>query len=114
MMGPGNMAEIVWVKDDFHLIDPESYERSYRRYDNRPLAKGYYIVTRPEGAANSDCFDESVEFVGPFDQRRAAESALRSGSPAGNFPFGGSEGSKPLKQRASGMADFKSERLLAG
>ena len=85
-MGQGDMAEIVWVNEDFHLIDPESYERSYQRYDNRPLTKGYYIVTRPEGAAHSGCFDESVEFIGPFDQRRAAESALQRGSSPGNFP----------------------------
>jgi hypothetical protein len=83
-MRQGEIAEIVWVKEDFHLIDPESYERSYQRSDNRPLTQGYYIVTWPEGAATGDCFDEAVEFTGPFSRRQAAERALESGQPSGS------------------------------
>ena len=82
-MRQGEIAEIVWVKENFHLIDPESYERSYQRSDNRPLTQGYYIVTWPEGAADGDRFDESVEFTGPFSGRQAAEHALESGQCSG-------------------------------
>jgi hypothetical protein len=81
-MSQFSSAEIVWVKDEFHLIDAESYERRYRRPANEPLARGYYIVTWPPEAANGDEFDETAEFTGPFKERRAAEEALGFGARA--------------------------------
>lgn len=70
-------AEIVYIIRDFQLLDPESYQRTYRRLDGRALARGYYIVTWPAGK-DAGSYGEDAAFLGPFRQRRAAEEHLRA------------------------------------
>lgn len=64
--------EIVRVVSDTRLIDSESYERTYRRPDGKPLAPGNYLVVWPRGA-DPTRYDERAEFMGPY---RWVEGAL--------------------------------------
>jgi hypothetical protein len=81
--------EVVLVMDDERLIDPESYQRSYRTRDGRPLAPGHYVVHWAAGTALHG-YDERATFHGPYPTRRAAErteSILRlGGDPAADRP----------------------------
>jgi hypothetical protein len=72
------LYEVVCVIDAEHLIDSESYQRSYRC--DRPLAPGCYLVhwARP---AEPPRYDEAAEFLGPYPSRRVAERAARSPDP---------------------------------
>lgn len=63
--------EIVYVLNDTHLLDAESYQRSYKRRDGMPLDKGYYFVCWPPGGDTSR-FDTDAVFHGPFMRRRDA------------------------------------------
>jgi hypothetical protein len=63
--------EVVYVLRDFHLLDAESYQRTYRRRDGKPLAKGYYFVSWPPGSDTSNFGTETI-FHGPFMRRRDA------------------------------------------
>lgn len=67
--------EVVWVFDQFKLIDAESYEHSYARKNRRPLSRGYYIVVWPKGV-NGRLFDEDALFHGPYSSRQHAELTL--------------------------------------
>ncbi len=67
--------ELVRVGPDFRLLDPESYERRYRRTDNVPLDPGLYVVHWPADVAVRR-FDEHALYFGPFDLRADADAAL--------------------------------------
>jgi hypothetical protein len=67
--------EIVRILRGFKLVDPESYERRYRRRDGRPLAPGYYVVNWPESVVVRK-FDEHPVFYGPFQWREDAQAFL--------------------------------------
>lgn len=64
--------EVVWVYEQFRLIDAESYQRTYSRKNGRPLAKGFYIVSWPKGRGDLVYGDEAV-FHGPYLSRKDAE-----------------------------------------
>jgi hypothetical protein len=66
-------SEVVFVIDAEHLIDSESYQRSY--YCARGLVPGCYIVLwhHPEEPPR---YDDSAEFRGPYASRRIAERAV--------------------------------------
>ncbi|MCL4798850.1 MAG: hypothetical protein KJ025_04635 [Burkholderiales bacterium] len=69
-------CEVVCVIDGRSLVDSESYQRNYRaRY---PLEPGHYLVSWPRGSDDGPRYDESAEFIGPFESRRLAELAGRS------------------------------------
>jgi hypothetical protein len=63
--------EVVYVLRDFHLLDAESYQRTYSRHDGKPLNKGFYFVCWPPGSDASHFGTETV-FHGPFMRRRDA------------------------------------------
>lgn len=65
-------AEVVWVYEQFKLIDAESYQRVYSRRNGRQLVKGYYVVSWPAGRGDLTFGDEAV-FCGPYGSRKAAE-----------------------------------------
>ena len=63
--------DIVCVIHGFKLVDCESYERQYRRCDNRPLLPGYYVVSWPENCRIRR-FNEQASYYGPFKQKEDA------------------------------------------
>jgi hypothetical protein len=67
--------EIACVIYGFRLVDSESYERQYRRRNDRPLAPGYYVVHWPE-SIRIRRFNEHAVFFGPFKARTEAQAAL--------------------------------------
>ncbi len=69
------LCEVVFVVDSQHLIDSESYQRSY--HCHRHLERGCYVVLWPD-AADPSCYDEAAEFRGPYASRRIAELAARA------------------------------------
>lgn len=66
--------EVVLVMDDERLIDPESYQRSYRTRDGQGLLPGHYVVRWPAGTSLHG-YDERASFHGPHATRSAAERA---------------------------------------
>jgi hypothetical protein len=66
--------EVVWVYEQFRLIDAESYQRIYSRKNAKPLAKGFYIVSWPKGRGEQIFGDEAV-FHGPYLRRKDAETS---------------------------------------
>ncbi len=72
--------ELVRIASNFRLLDPESYERRYRRADETPLEPGLYVVHWP-ASASPRRFDEQALYFGPFklaSEARAAMEALRA------------------------------------
>lgn len=69
--------EVVWVYEQFKLIDAESYQRVYSRKNGRQLAKGYYVVTWPAGQGDLTFGDEAV-FSGPYGSKKAAETDMEN------------------------------------
>lgn len=67
--------EVVFVFEQFGLIDAESYQRSYFRKGGQALARGYYVVTWPEGR-NDRLFGEEAVFHGPYRDKKDAENSL--------------------------------------
>lgn len=67
--------EVVFVFEDFGLIDAESYQRSYSRKGGQQLARGYYVVNWPEGRGDRLFGDEAV-FHGPYRDKKDAENSL--------------------------------------
>ncbi len=63
--------DVVYVLKDFHLLDAESYQRTYSRHDGKPLNKGFYLVCWPPGS-DSGKFGTETVFHGPFMRRRDA------------------------------------------
>jgi len=72
------VAEVVWVKGDFHLVDSESYQRTYITHDGHPLACGYYIARWPTNTPNPHFLHDGLIFEGPYATRRDAQTALQS------------------------------------
>lgn len=66
--------EVVWVYEQFRLIDPESYQRVYSRKNGRPLAKGFYIVSWPKGRGDQ-AYGNEAAFHGPYLNRKEAEAS---------------------------------------
>lgn len=67
--------EVAFVFEDFGLIDAESYQRTYSRKGGQELARGYYVVTWPEGRGSRLFGDEAV-FHGPYRDKKDAENSL--------------------------------------
>ena len=67
--------EIVKVLNDSKLIDCESFERGYRTASGAPLVPGFYIVSWP-GAVESQAYDHSARYVGPYKFQLHATLAL--------------------------------------
>lgn len=67
--------EVVFVFGQFKLIDAESYQRTYSRRSGHPLARGYYVVTWPNGRG-ARTFGEEAVFHGPYRGRWEAEASL--------------------------------------
>ena len=63
--------EVVYVLGDFHLLDAESFQRTYTRRDGKTLLEGHYFVCWPPGSDTSRFGTETV-FHGPFMRRRDA------------------------------------------
>lgn len=85
----GREPEVVWVYDEFRLIDAESYQRAYSRKNGQPLVAGYYIVAWPEEVAGQPIFGDEAVFHGPYRFKKKAEAdldalrtAIRSGKAA--------------------------------
>lgn len=66
--------EIVHVITTTQLIDSESYQRSLGEVHAGRLQPGFYVVRWPSTAVVLR-YDESAEFIGPFETRRSAELA---------------------------------------
>jgi hypothetical protein len=66
--------EIVHVITATQLIDSESYQRSLGTIHVGRLQPGFYVVHWPSAAAALR-YDESADFIGPFESRRSAELA---------------------------------------
>ncbi|MCZ7566561.1 MAG: hypothetical protein M5U08_24440 [Burkholderiales bacterium] len=69
-------CEVVCVLDAHSLVDSESYQRDYRT--RSPLEPGHYLVAWPRGSDDGPRYDESAEYIGPFESRRLAELAGRN------------------------------------
>jgi hypothetical protein len=67
--------ELVRVIKPFRLLDPESYERQYRRNDGAALAPGFYVVIWPAGTEPGR-YSEQVVFRGPYREHGTAEAVL--------------------------------------
>ena len=67
--------EVVFVFEQFSLIDAESYQRVYSRKSGHPLARGYYVVTWPTGHGGG-VFGDEAQFHGPYRSRQDAENSL--------------------------------------
>ena len=65
-------CEVICVIDKHCLIDSESYQRRYRA--RHPLELGCYLIVWPAGGERLR-YDESADFVGPFESKRLAELA---------------------------------------
>lgn len=66
--------EIVHVITQTQLIDSESYQRTLGAVHANRLQPGFYIVQWRSMAVMSR-YDESANFIGPFESRRSAELA---------------------------------------
>ena len=66
--------EIVHVITATQLIDSESYQRSLGTIHVGRLRPGFYVVHWPSTASVLR-YDESADFIGPFETRRSAELA---------------------------------------
>jgi hypothetical protein len=66
--------EIVHVITATQLIDSESYQRTLGTNHVGRLVPGFYVVHWP-GTAAVLRYDESADFIGPFETRRSAELA---------------------------------------
>jgi hypothetical protein len=66
--------EIVHVITATQLIDSESYQRTIETKHVRCLRPGFYVVRWPVSAAVLR-YDESADFIGPFETRHSAELA---------------------------------------
>jgi len=67
--------EVVFVFEQFSLIDAESYQRTYTRKNGSALARGYYVVTWPAGREGRKFGDKAL-FHGPYRSRKDAENSL--------------------------------------
>jgi hypothetical protein len=67
-------VEIVHVISETQLIDSESYQHALGRTHVNRLRPGFYVVHWPSIAAMSN-YDESADFIGPYDTRHSAELA---------------------------------------
>ncbi|MDD5365511.1 MAG: hypothetical protein PHR30_09245 [Gallionellaceae bacterium] len=67
--------EVVFVFEQFRLIDAESYQRTYTRKNSSPLLRGYYVVTWPTGREGRK-FGDEASFHGPYRSRKDAENSL--------------------------------------
>lgn len=72
---PTYQPEVVFVFEQFRLIDAESYQRTYTRKNGSPLARGYYVVSWPIGCEDRK-FGDAALFHGPYRSRKDAESSL--------------------------------------
>jgi hypothetical protein len=70
------VCEVVWIKDRHRLIDAESYERTYGSDGGPEICSGYYIARWPAGTPDRHFLHPDVVFLGPYDSRRAAETAV--------------------------------------
>lgn len=68
------VPEVVFVFEQFSLIDAESYQRNYSRKSGQALARGYYVVTWP-GGRNGSTFGDEAQFHGPYRTRKDAENS---------------------------------------
>jgi hypothetical protein len=66
--------EVVHVITATQLIDSESYQRSLGTTHVGRLRPGFYVVRWPSTEALLR-YDESADFIGPFETRRSAELA---------------------------------------
>ncbi len=66
--------EIVHVITSSQLIDSESYQRTLGTMHVGRLRPGFYLVRWPLSATVLR-YDESADFIGPFETRRTAEIA---------------------------------------
>ena len=67
--------EVVCVIDARSLADSESYQHPYRRPLGKALEAGFYVVIETDRAALSP-YDESAEFIGPFESPALAHMAM--------------------------------------
>lgn len=69
-------AEVVFVFEEFRLIDAESYQRVYSRRSGHPLVRGYYVVTWPIGRVDGRMYGDEAVFHGPYRTKAEAEHGL--------------------------------------
>jgi hypothetical protein len=69
-------SEIVWIKDEYRLIDADGYERTYGVAGDRDLVPGYYVAHWPAGTRNPHFLHDGLNFVGPFRYRDSALALL--------------------------------------
>lgn len=70
-------CEVVHVINARHLIDSESYQRSFEPDQIGRLASGFYVV-RWAARVTSRCYDTQADYVGPFASRHSAEDVQSS------------------------------------
>jgi hypothetical protein len=79
--------EIVHVITATQLIDSESYQRSLGAMHAGRLRPGFYVVSwASTGAALR--YDDSADFIGPFETRRSAELAYMTTTDDGGRRLG--------------------------
>jgi hypothetical protein len=71
------LFEIAQVIDHCHLIDAESYQRTYRLRAGQRLTPGYYVVNWPE-QVRLRRFNEQAEYFGPFHCIADAQAACKT------------------------------------
>ncbi len=72
--------EVVCVIDERSLVDSESYQHRYRRPRGKPFESGFYVVIQPDPDAPPR-YDESAEFIGPFESPALACAAMEGPRP---------------------------------
>jgi hypothetical protein len=59
-------TEVVWIKDEYRLIDGDGHERTYGVSGSRDLVPGYYVAHWPPGTQNPHFLHDGLSFVGPY------------------------------------------------
>jgi hypothetical protein len=69
-------SEIVWIKDEYRLVDTDGHERTYGASGSRDLVPGHYVAHWPAGTHNPHFLHDGLKFVGPFRYRDSALALL--------------------------------------
>lgn len=69
-------SEVVWIKDAYHLIDADGYERIYGAAEARNLEPGFYVAHWPAGTRIPHFLHDGLTFVGPYRYRHSALALL--------------------------------------
>lgn len=65
-------CEVVRIDSPLFLVDAQHHARRYKSSDDKPLARGYYLVLGRDTPRNS-FQDPSLRYLGPFSNRATAD-----------------------------------------